>query len=258
MFDIRHCQLKRKLGFAALGLVFSIQFGCTTTKARDEAKLHMRIGTSLIQNNHYPEALHELLEAARLDPRNAEIQNNLGLAYFMRGRFDLAAQHMSRAIELDSSYSEARNNYGRTLIELGHYDQAIKEINRVIADLTYPDAGKAWINLGLAHFKQGQFRKAKENFAQAVSISRDSCLGQTMYGRALFELGNFVEAAPILDGAVRTCQKQGLIEAPYFSGLSYFKLGNTEAAIARMEEVVKTFPGTHYAQKAESLLKLMK
>lgn len=249
------CLRKATAGFLLLALL-----SCATTSEKDRelASYRLRIGTSYLEAGDYPAALRELLLAEKLDPKNEKIQNNLGLAYFFRERYDLAAQHLRRATELNPSYTEARNNYARVLIEQARYDEALKELKIVLDDLTYHDPAKAWVNVGLAHFNRSEFARAKDAFATAIQINRNHCLGQTFYGRSLLELGDLETAARALDNAVVICRASNFDEPYYFSGLTYYKLGKTSSAIARMEEVMKLYPQSQYAKKAESMLKLMK
>lgn len=245
-----------RIAFAGL-LCLSLA-SCASTKSKEDAVLRMRNGTALLEQGHYPEALRELLLAEKLDPSSANIQNNLGLAYFLREKYDLAALHLARAIELKPDYSEARNNYGRVLIEQQKYTQAIRELETVTKDLTYTEPSRAWVNLGLARFRQKNYPLAKKNFAEAVKLNREDCLAHTLYGRSLFEMGDYTQAAPALDNAVVVCRLQKFDEPHYFSGLTYYKLGRASEAVSRMEEVINLFPGSRYAKKAESLLQLMR
>jgi Tfp pilus assembly protein PilF len=240
-------------------IAFAALASCATSgKDREEADLRLRLGTGYLQDGNYPQALRELLEAEKLDPRNAMVQNNLGLAYFFRERYEIAADHLKNAISLEPKYSEARNNYARVLIELTRYDQAIRELKIVLDDLTYADPAKAWVNMGLAHFQKGDFSTARERFATAIQNDRNHCLAHTYYGRSLLELGELQTAAAALDNAVVVCRPVRYDEPHYFSGLTYYKLGRASSAIARMEEVVKLYPEGRYAKKAESMLKLMR
>lgn len=236
--------------------------GCaSTTKSKDEAALHARIGTALLQQGHYPDALRELLLAKKLDPKSASTENNLGLVYFMREKYNTSAEHIEHAVALDPAYSEARNNLGRVLIELGRYDEAISQLHKVLNDLTYADPAKAMVNLGLAYFRKGDYAQAKATFSKAIETNRENCLAQTLYGRSLFEMAQFALAAQSLDNASIICQAKngpGFDEPQYYSGLAYYKLGRTSAAVSRMEDVMKLYPDGHYAKKAENLLKLMK
>ncbi len=245
----------------SLMFIATVIFGCTTQKTKDEAQLHARIGTALLQQGHYPDALRELLAAEKLDSSDASIQNNLGLAFFMREKYKTATEHLQKALSITPSYSEARNNLGRVLIEMGRYDYAVRELEKVISDLTYPDPAKAYVNLGLAYFRQAEYPQAKVNFSKAIQLSRENCLAQTYYGRSLFELSNFDLAAQALDNAAVVCRAgsgASVDEAQYYGGLAYYKLGKTSSAISRMEEVVKLNPDGRFAKKAENLLKLMK
>ena len=248
-------------GLRTMLLAFVILGFCacmTTSKDREEAELRLQIGSRHLEKGDYPSALRELLLAEKADPKNVKVHNNLGLVYFFRDKFDLASSHLRRALELDPKFTEARNNLGRVLIEQTRYDQAIKELKIVVDDLTYADPAKAWVNMGLAHFHKGDFTRARDSFATAVQINRNHCLGQTFYGRSLLELGDLNTAAQTLDNAVVICRPLKFDEPHYFSGLAYYKLGRTSSAIARLEEVTKLYPQSRFAQKAESMLKLMK
>lgn len=226
-------------------------------KDRLRAEALLASGTQSLSVGNYPAALRDLLAAARYDPKHAVIQNNLGTAYFVRDRFELAEKHYARAIALNGKYTEARNNRGRALIELFRYDEATRELEKVLEDLTYPAPEKAWFNIGLAYFRRGNFNTSKDKFAEALRLNRQYCLAQTYYGRSLLELEDFDRAATALDNAVGLCKAEPRDEAHYFSGISYFKLGRTDKAVARMEEVIRLYPDGKYAKKAESMVQEM-
>ena len=243
----------------AIALLLTTAAGCTTPKKnRDAATARLRLGTTFLQQGNYHSALRELLEADNLDPDDAFTQNNLGLTYFMLEKFDLSAERLERAVKLRPLYSEARNNYGRVLIEVGKYDEAVKQFQHVLADLTYPDPAKVWANMGLAHFRAGAFAEAKRDLSESIRVNRNYCIAHTLYGRTLLELGELQPAATALDNAVVICKSSKFDEPYYYSGLTYYKLGRTSTAVARMEEVIKLYPEGRYAKKAESLLQLMK
>lgn len=258
---VMQLNLFRQLGLPSLlAALICAQFaGCSTVGTnREEAELRSRIGTGYLQRGNYPAALRELLRAEEADPQNVVVQNNLGLVYFMRERYDLAVEHLERAIEINPKFSDARNNLARSLIEIGRYEEAKKQLDYVIGDLTYEDPPKAWINYGLIYFRKKDFESARQKFAEAIRINRDNCLAQTLYGRTFLEQGKTAVAAEALDNAVVVCRPSKYDEPFYYSGLAYYKLGRTSAAIARMEEIVKHYPQGTYAPKAESMLKIMR
>ena len=227
---------------------------CASSHGKEEALLHLEMGSAFLQSGRYPDALRELLLAEKADPTNPIVQNNLGLTYFIRERSDVAQKHLRKAVELKPEYTEARNNLARVLIELGQYDKAISELKTVMKDLTYGDISKSLTNLGLAYFKKGQYQDAKKRLSEALKANRENCLAYNLFGRSQLELGELNQAASSLDSAVVLCQPQEFDEPHYFAGLAYNKLGNREKAIARLEEVVRLYPAGKYNRKAQEML----
>jgi Flp pilus assembly protein TadD len=63
-----------------------------------------------LANDQPQRALDMLLEAERIDPKNAVVQNNLCVAYIGLGRHDAAIAACNAALLLDQSFQLARNN----------------------------------------------------------------------------------------------------------------------------------------------------
>lgn len=237
----------------------SLTVACASTKKeRDEAVLHAQLGASYFTQKQFTLALRELTAAEQLDPKNAMIQNDLALVYFVKEKYVEAESHLLKALDLNPKYSEARNNLGRLHIEMGKFDLAIREIQEVLKDLTFTQADRAYMNLTIAYFRKGQFEKARQNASEALSVNRSNCLAHNYFGRSLLELGKYDEATTALDKAVLLCSASKYDEPHYFSALAYYKMGARQKAVARMEEVLKMYPQGQYAQKAKSMLKIMK
>lgn len=242
-----------------LTAVFALS-GCATFSddSKERADLHMQIGTSYYDQGDYASALKELLEAEKLDPKNALVENNIGLTYFMREKYDLAEKSLRKALEIKPTYSDARNNLGRVLVERGKYAEAEDELKKVIADLTYSGAGRAWTNVGLARFNQKNFVGARDAFSKAVLESREDCIANAYYGRTFFELGDYTKAAEALDRAVSFCQRQMYDEPHYYAALAWYRLGDKDRAYARLEQVSKLYAEGKYRQKARAMMDLIK
>ncbi len=242
-----------------LGIFLAISIaGCgTSTLKREQANLHLEIGTGHLIKGHFPQALHELQLAEELDPNNAMIQNNLGLAYFVRKNYDLAQKHISRALVLEPKYSDARNNYGRLFIELARYDDAIAELKIVTKDLTYNNPEKALVNLGLAYLKKGDFNTALDNFKRSLETNNKFCPSHNYLGQVLFQTQKYQSALEAFDTALKLCNNR-YDEPHYYGALSLFKLGYRDRGIARLEEVIKFYPESDYSIQAQSMLKIMR
>lgn len=240
-------------------LIFAIS-GCGSfaTQDKEAAEMHLRIGTSQLQDGAYPQALSSLLKAEELDADNPVIQNNLSLAYFVRERYEQAEKHVLKALSLKSDYSDARNNYGRILIERNRPQDAVNELKKVIADLTYQFPEKPLINVGIAYFKMKQYDSARAYFQKALDIQRDNCLAHSYYGRCWYELKKYDRATESLDRAVGFCQRGQFDEPHYFSAMAYYDSGNLVQAESRFEEIVKLYPRGKYTDKARAILKTIR
>jgi Tfp pilus assembly protein PilF len=224
----------------------------------EKAELHLRVGTSMLQNGNYPQALSELLKAEELDNTNPVVQNNLGLVYFARNRLDLAAQHIRRALQLKSDYTDAKNNLGRVLIEQEKYPEAQQILTEALKDLTFPNPEKPYLNLGLASFRQRQFKEAKNHLLHALEYQRNNCMAQTLYGRSLLELKEYANAASALDRAIGFCRNEEADEPQYYSALAYYQLGEQRKAETRLDEIIKIYPNGRYRDRARSMLETMR
>jgi type IV pilus assembly protein PilF len=235
-------------------------FGCAGRETRDPKRghLHLTIGTDHLNNARYPQALSELTMAEKFDPENPIIQNNLGIAYYVRKKYSEAEKHLRQAVDLDPNYTEARNNLGRTLTEMNLIDDAIDVLKISDLDLKYTNPEQTKSNLGIAYFKKNDFPKAKHYLGEALRLSGQNCITSSYYGRALFELNNFEQAALAFDQSINNCRTLSYDEPMYYAGLTYFKLGKTNEAIARFEDVISSYPNGMYVDQSREMLQLIK
>ncbi len=234
--------------------------GCTTVSAGDrkKANLYLELGTSYLIHGDYPLALKALLRSEHLDPTNASTENNLGLTYYVMQHFDQAQIHFKKALQIRPDFTEAENNLGRLYIDVGLYKKAIYELKIATADLTYTSAAKAWSNLGQAYFLSGEFSEAEGAFRKSLQTRHDDCSTLDFYGRTLFELHDYRPAAESLDQAIGVCGRSKFDEPHFYSGMSFYKLGDIDKARARLNELVSLFPQSQYAPQAKKMLEILK
>lgn len=231
--------------------------GSAPSKDKQRAQLHLQIGASHLAQGNNPAALAELMRADELDPENAVIKNNLGLAYYVRGKLDLAEKKFREAVKLNRKFSDARNNLGRLLIDRKKYRDAIKELTIVEDDLTYEYPEKVFSNLGMAHFELGNYHRAETYLNKSLDLRRESCVTASFFGRTLLELKRYAQSAEILDKAIEYCRDAKFEDPLFFSAMSYYSLGETEKSRARLEELLKDHPKTKYFAKAKGMLELL-
>ncbi len=232
--------------------------GSFSSSDKEAAQLQLQVGTSQLQAGAYPQALSALLRAESLDPDNAVIQNNLGLAYYVRDHFSDAEKHLKKSVKLLPEYTDAHNNLGRTLIELGNFPEALQELETAEKDLTYPTPEKPLLNLGIAYFKMRKFDTAESYLSRAIDLQRDNCLAQSYLGRSYFEQKTFSKATVALDRATSFCQKSQFDEPLYYASISYYQQGQRDLAVGRMEDLLKLYPNGKYRDRAKAMLEVMR
>lgn len=174
----------------------------------DNARLHSMYGTLCFQAGRYADAEKAFKAALELDSyltdahnflgavyaeqgRGAEAEEqykialrdpayptpelvylNLGLLYVSRGEDELAVAPFRSAVEIDTKFYKGHYELASVLDRLGHIEEAIREYE--VAEPAYRQSGEYFYRLGMAYFRIGESRKARENLERAISIAPGS------------------------------------------------------------------------------------
>ncbi len=103
----------------------------------------------------WSEAAASYGQALALDPENADIANNLGVALWRQDRLDEAAAAFCRALQLRPALAEAHNNLGTALRDSGRPQEAEECFRTAVA--LRPDYALAHNNLGMTLLGRGEF-----------------------------------------------------------------------------------------------------
>lgn len=111
------------LRIQALAVLFLASAGSLTAQNTD-----LDEGVRLIREGQFDQALTRLEEARRLAPRNATIENLLGITETRLNHPDKAATHYRNAIRLDPSQATPHRNLGFNLLNAKQYGAAESEL----------------------------------------------------------------------------------------------------------------------------------
>jgi len=153
------------------------------------------------------EAAELLQRAAKLDPADAEIANNLALTAVDYGQFELAESEFRRAITLRLDFPQAATGLGRLLIELERFEEAL-EIYQALATSAPTD-------IGIRHG----------------------------FATVLLGLGRVPEAEAIFDELIREGNKEPQIR--FMRGRSRLQLGQLEPALEDLRVSHAAIPSSH-------------
>ena len=73
-------------------------------------KGYFYLGVALYKMNHFAPALKSFQKSSELKADDAQLQYNLGLAYFQIARYDAAVEHLKLCIDFDPNNLHAYNN----------------------------------------------------------------------------------------------------------------------------------------------------
>jgi tetratricopeptide (TPR) repeat protein len=152
-------------------------------------------GDELRSTKSYLDALDYFQAALDKDPKNAVIQNKMGIAEMQLLRYNNAIKCFKSSIRTDRTYADAYNNLGVTYYLQKNPGRAIKEYEKAIK--IRPDSAAYYGNLGAAYFGKKDPEKAMAAYIKALELdpnvlsrsSRVGVIGQTTPGedRAFYD-----------------------------------------------------------------------
>ena len=125
-----------------------------------------------------------------------------GLTLSEKGEHEKAIASFKRALEIDQDLYVARLNLGIAFFKLRSFESAINTFQRILA--RDPDDSSALIFLGLSLQGQEQFEKSIPYFEKAGNLDPDFYqLALFNIGQAHSKLGNYKKAAENWNGAIK-------------------------------------------------------
>ena len=89
-----------------------------------QAQEHHNLGLKYYREKKYDEAVKELEQAVKLDPKNATMSNNLGFTLFKFEKYDESVTWLRKAIEIDPQRAVAYANLADAYAKLGKTKEA--------------------------------------------------------------------------------------------------------------------------------------
>src|SRR5271166_410038 len=176
------------------------------------------------------DAIMPLRDAALLEPSNAIIQHDLGLACLEAGRIRDAIEALQRAVASNPSYADAYYRLGIALEKLGNIDAAIVAYDRATELL--PTLTEAWFRAGALVYTLGHRNEAIGCFRRAVVTGGKNSLGRLAKARVLLIEDSNKEAEQVLREA---------LAADPMNAMAYDLLGNLFSELGRFDQARACF-----------------
>jgi len=224
----------------------------TASKNPNAWLAHNNLGTALLDQGRFEEAVFHCSEALRINPNHVKIHCALGTALAGQGRPEEAARHFFEAIRIEPNYAEAHNDLGRALNDMGRFEEALGHFAQAVK--LKPGSAEAHANLGVGLARTGRLNEATSHFSEALRIEPDFEGAHYNLGLALAGQGRMKEAIPYFSRAVEI--NPDFAEAHYNLGALLAGLGRFEEAIRHFSEALRIRPD--FIQAKHSLNRALK
>jgi len=212
-----------------------------------------RIGMSYFGKREYDKAIIEFEKSIELDANHTESHYYLGQCYLQKGIIEYNNKNIFKAYSL---YRKANK-----ISE----EQVIPQYEKIIED--NPEDLDSYLRLGYIYEVRSivpfinDYDKALEYYLKALSldaVSENKNKGIYIYlnTRAVYiyyQMKDYLQAIEHLERVEKISPHN--VEAYYYLGLSYDKIGETEKAREFLSRVIELAPQSELAQKAEKKLK---
>ncbi|HNC45434.1 MAG TPA: tetratricopeptide repeat protein, partial [Acidobacteriota bacterium] len=128
------------------------------------------------------QAIKDLTEAIRLNPRIDKSYSARGAAYSSKGEYDQAIVDLTEAIRLNPENSSAYNIRAFAWGKKGHYQKAIADANETIR--LDPKFASAYQHRGYAYLKQTNLTQAIEDCTKAIQFDSENGRAYATRGQA--------------------------------------------------------------------------
>jgi len=224
-------------------------YGKKGQDAEEDPTVAAEYGRALLEAGQTREAEDVLAKVLADRPGFAPGHYYMGRVHAAKGEVKAAIDALVRAVQLDPKDTRYRLELARILKQRGSEEdirEAQNQLSKVIEAYQRAEVpaeerdADAYVLRGEILFQQQKFGLAMKDFEAALALQparMDILIG---YGRSLFELARYDEAAPYFRQVLARDPKQP--EANFFLGQILLRAGDVEGAKTHLERVAQRSP----------------
>jgi tetratricopeptide (TPR) repeat protein len=138
-----------------------------------------------------------MLDAAAINPHDAEAQYQLGLIYQQRHQLTEAIQRFQNAVAIDNAETDAHFQLGRIARQQGRLKDALIEFQTVLDQNEKHHQSEVLRELGALYNSVRQFEDARQELARYIERRPYDPEGLYYYGQSLEGMGQVAEAREV-------------------------------------------------------------
>jgi tetratricopeptide (TPR) repeat protein len=188
-------------------------------------------------------ARDEMTEALRLDPRDAEVRDDLARLYMNTGRIPEALEEVRRALETRPQADHLHRLRANLLVETGDFEGALSEARRAVA---LREWHQNHYTLGYVLYRAGRFGESAAAFRRVTELRPDNAWAFQNLGAALHQAGQVDEA--------EAAYRKAIAADPSAASLAWTDLGVLFYETDRVSSAVDAFRQALVLEPASGLM----
>ncbi|RQH47543.1 tetratricopeptide repeat protein [Okeania hirsuta] len=145
----------------------------------------LRQGRALADAGKYQKAITIYQQAARLDPKNAQIYSGIAYLEALQGNFQAASQFYQQAIAIEPHKADFQYGLGYSMAKLENYQAAVEAYRR--ASLLDRNNVNAHLGLGAALFRLEKYNEAIIAYQVAIQSNSNNAEAYASMGLTLLK-----------------------------------------------------------------------
>ncbi len=147
-----------------------------------------------------------MLDAAAINPHDAEAQYQLGLIYQQRRQYTAAMQRFKNAVAIDPTETDAHFQLGRMAREQGRLSDALAHFQKVLSQDEKHNLSEIHRETGATYLAAGQYEEARRELAVYLERRPYDSEGLFHYAQVLEKLGEMAEAREMYARAIEAAR----------------------------------------------------
>jgi len=185
------------------------------------------------------------------DGSNLEDFYSEGYKNYIIGNFEKSIALYKKYLEIKSEDDYIWYALGEAQLRSGKPEMAIESFKR--AAKLAPSKGLYFKELGIAFEKMSNYEKAIAAMKKATELGKLDSITYYIWGKALFELGKYLESKEKLEASLRSNKNN--LAAKYYLALALLQTQEIDDAVYYFEEIIKSKIETPLKEKAELQLR---
>jgi tetratricopeptide (TPR) repeat protein len=216
--------------------------------APDDASARRYMAETLWRRGAGDDAITQIDEAVRLEPKNASLAVRAGEMYLALGRREAAMEHAERAIRLEPTLAGAWALRGRCFAKINLPDRALADLERAVE--LAPDRSDLLLEVASAYRQRGQNTRcltAIYHLLDSYPSGEEPQFVLVMQGQTLMDLGRPQQAADAFVAAIQHGPPNA--DVCYYLAQSYSVTGRPEDASKAAQQALAINGGHEPSRK---------